>query len=182
MKLDERQQERQIFQHCKLCTMVKLFFKWHCEFTETNQDAPSGPEKSQTPTIFSLWPPKPTVQSHWYHLCKSDTKHLCLWATPPLITVPFLFLEIISQILLREHGSTPVVGSSRITTLDPPRRAIAMDNFLFIPPDRVPASLWRWLYSPVSFKVLENRGKTTPKSYPWGIFSKQGIWKYPEKL
>lgn len=85
-----------------------------------------------------------------------------------LITVPFLFLEMISQILLREQGSTPVVGSSRITTLDPPRRAIAMDNFLFIPPDRVPASLWRWLYSPVSFKVLQNRGKSCPSS----IFSK----------
>lgn len=105
----------------------------------------------------------PTVQSHQYHICKSDTNHLCPWAALCLMIVPFLFLEIISQILLREHGSTPVVGSSSITTLDPPRRAIAIDNFLFIPPDREPASLWRWLYRPVSFKVLWNKEKTPPK-------------------
>lgn len=50
--------------------MVKLFFKWHCEFTETNQDAPSRTAKSQSPKFFSLWPPKPTIRIHWYHLCK----------------------------------------------------------------------------------------------------------------
>lgn len=23
------------------------------------------------PNFFSLWPPKPTIQTHWYHLCKT---------------------------------------------------------------------------------------------------------------
>lgn len=156
--------------YCKLCIMLKLLFKGDYEFTKPNQDAPRGLAKSQSPKIHSLWSLKPTVQSHWYHVFKSDMNHLCHWAGSCLITVPFLFLEIISQILLREHGSTPVVGSSSITTLDPPRRAIAIDNFLFIPPDREPASLWRWLYSPVSFKVLENKEKTTPKGCPSSIF------------
>lgn len=53
--------------YCKLCIMVKLLFKWTCEFTETNQDAPRGPAKSRSPTVPSLWSPKPISQTHWYH-------------------------------------------------------------------------------------------------------------------
>lgn len=33
-----------------------------------------------------------------------------------------------------EYGSTPDVGSSRITTLAPPTNARATDNFLCMPP------------------------------------------------
>lgn len=33
-----------------------------------------------------------------------------------------------------EYGSTPDVGSSSITTLEPPTKAIATDSFLCIPP------------------------------------------------
>lgn len=34
-----------------------------------------------------------------------------------------------------EYGSTPEVGSSRITTLAPPTNAKATDNFLCMPPE-----------------------------------------------
>ena len=37
---------------------------------------------------------------------------------------------------LREYGSTPAVGSSRITHLEPPTNAHITDTFLFIPPAR----------------------------------------------
>lgn len=141
-----------------------LWWSYFLNDTVNSQKATSRIAKSQSAKFFSLWPPKPTIQIHWYHLCK--VTQIPFVSGQSLITVPFLFLEMISQILLLEQGSTPVVGSSRITTLDPPSRAMAMDNFLFMPPDRVPASLWRWLYSPVSFKVLQNRGKTTAKSCP----------------
>lgn len=57
------------------------------------------------------------------------------------VFIPVLFLDITSHILRREHGSTPVDGSSKMTTLDPPIRAMDMDNFLFIPPDNVPTLL-----------------------------------------
>lgn len=57
------------------------------------------------------------------------------------VFIPVLFLDITSHILRREHGSTPVDGSSKMTTLDPPMRAMDMDNFLFIPPDNVPTLL-----------------------------------------
>ena len=36
----------------------------------------------------------------------------------------------------REQGSTPLVGSSRTTVRDAPRKARPMDSFLFMPPDR----------------------------------------------
>lgn len=35
---------------------------------------------------------------------------------------------------LLEYGSTPDVGSSRMTTFDPPTKAMATDSFLCIPP------------------------------------------------
>lgn len=35
---------------------------------------------------------------------------------------------------LRAYGSTPAVGSSRITTFEPPTKARATDSFLCIPP------------------------------------------------
>lgn len=51
-----------------------------------------------------------------------------------LIQVPCLYLSNNSQMPLRAYGSTPAVGSSRITTLDPPTNAMATDNFLCMPP------------------------------------------------
>ncbi len=36
---------------------------------------------------------------------------------------------------LRAYGSTPAVGSSRITTFDPPTKASATESFLCIPPE-----------------------------------------------
>ena len=59
-----------------------------------------------------------------------------------------------SQMLRLEQGSTPVVGSSRTTRREPPMKAMEMDSFLFIPPDRVPTRLCLWAYMPVSCKVL----------------------------
>lgn len=49
---------------------------------------------------------------------------------------PLRYLSSKSQIPLREYGSTPAVGSSKTTTLEPPTKAIATDSFLCIPPDR----------------------------------------------
>ena len=37
---------------------------------------------------------------------------------------------------LLEYGSTPEVGSSRMTVFDPPTNAIATESFLCMPPDR----------------------------------------------
>ena len=47
----------------------------------------------------------------------------------------FFSLMSNSQIDLRAYGSTPAVGSSRITVLAFPQKAMATDSFLFIPPD-----------------------------------------------
>ena len=63
------------------------------------------------------------------------------WRSYKKVLIPVLFLDITSHILRREHGSTPVDGSSKMTTLDPPMRAMDMDNFLFMPPDNVPTLL-----------------------------------------
>lgn len=63
------------------------------------------------------------------------------WTSYKKVLIPVLFLDITSHILRREHGSTPVDGSSKMTTRDPPIRAIDMDSFLFIPPDKVPTLL-----------------------------------------
>lgn len=102
--------------------------------------------------------------------CISEGKTITAgWRSYKKVLIPVLFLDITSHILRREHGSTPVDGSSRITTLDPPMRAMDMDNFLFIPPDSVPTLLWRWLYSPVSFKVLQ-------KWWTVVMFYRQNIW------
>ena len=38
---------------------------------------------------------------------------------------------------LRAYGSTPAVGSSKITIRDFATNATAIDNFRFIPPDNV---------------------------------------------
>ena len=50
---------------------------------------------------------------------------------------PFRYLSSRSQIERLEQGSTPDVGSSRITILDPPTNAMATDSFLCIPPVQV---------------------------------------------
>lgn len=89
-------------------------------------------------------------------VCIPESKPMTVgWRSYKKVPIPVLFLDMTSHILRREHGSTPVDGSSKMTTLDPPMRAMDMDNFLFMPPDNVPTLLWRWLYSPVSFKVLQ---------------------------
>lgn len=47
---------------------------------------------------------------------------------------PALYFSSRSQMDLLEYGSTPDVGSSKMTTLDPPTNAMATDSFLCIPP------------------------------------------------
>jgi len=51
-----------------------------------------------------------------------------------IIIVPALYLSSRSHIERLAYGSTPAVGSSRMTTLEPAVNAIAIDNFLCIPP------------------------------------------------
>lgn len=48
--------------------------------------------------------------------------------------LPFRYLRSSSQMLRREAGSTPAVGSSKITTWEPPTKAMATESFRFIPP------------------------------------------------
>lgn len=43
----------------------------------------------------------------------------------------------------REHGSTPLVGSSKTTVPDAPRKAMPMDSFLRVPPESTRAC-WCW--------------------------------------
>lgn len=67
----------------------------------------------------------------------------------------FLFSITMSQILRLEQGSTPVVGSSKTTKREPPMKAMEIDSFRFMPPDRVPTSLCLWEYMPVSSRMLK---------------------------
>lgn len=59
--------------------------------------------------------------------------------------------------LRREQGSTPLVGSSRTTVLDVPRKAMPMDSFLLRPPDRARACLCWCDVNPTSRRVLEQQ-------------------------
>ena len=79
----------------------------------------------------------------------------CVVRTEPS---PVLCWITMSQMLRREQGSTPVVGSSSTTRRDPPMKAIEMDSLRFMPPDRVPTRLCLWACMPVSSKVLGRRG------------------------
>lgn len=67
---------------------------------------------------------------------------------------PGLYLRMRSQMALRAYGSTPAVGSSKITARDPPTKAIATDSFLFMPPERVCTREWRLLESSRSSIIL----------------------------
>lgn len=59
-----------------------------------------------------------------------------------------------SQMALRAYGSTPAVGSSKITARDPPTKAMATDSFLFMPPERVCTWQCRLLESSRSSIIL----------------------------
>ena len=50
----------------------------------------------------------------------------------------FNYLTILKR-LLRETGSTPVVGSSKNSIVGETRRVRAHESFLLLPPDRFPA-------------------------------------------
>lgn len=59
--------------------------------------------------------------------------------------IPVLYFRRTSQMLRREHGSTPLVGSSRTTVFEFPIKEMAIDSLLFIPPERAPTGLhWCW--------------------------------------
>lgn len=49
--------------------------------------------------------------------------------------LPARYFRRRSQMPLRAYGSTPAVGSSRMTTFDPPTKARATESFLCIPPE-----------------------------------------------
>lgn len=67
---------------------------------------------------------------------------------------PGLYLRMRSQMALRAYGSTPAVGSSKMTARDPPTKAMATDSFLFMPPERVCTREWRLLESSRSSIIL----------------------------
>lgn len=78
---------------------------------------------------------------------------------------PGLYLRMRSQMALRAYGSTPAVGSSKITARDPPTKAMATDSFLFMPPERVCTKEWRLLESSRSSIIL---GTGTEAAGCWG--------------
>lgn len=62
---------------------------------------------------------------------------------------------------LLENGSTPAVGSSRMTVLEPPTKATATDSFLCMPPDKHSTLLWRFDLKPIScIKLIKIQTKT----------------------
>ena len=64
-----------------------------------------------------------------------------------------------SQMARLAYGSTPAVGSSKITVRDPPTNAIATDSLRFIPPLRVSTAEFRLLGKPKSVTSLEKNDK-----------------------
>ena len=70
------------------------------------------------------------------------------------IFLPDLYCNNKSQIALRAYGSTPAVGSYRMTVLEPATKAMATDNFLFIPPDKYFDLSFLFDNSPVSVRNL----------------------------
>mmetsp|Transcript_114731 Transcript_114731/g.263356 ORF Transcript_114731/g.263356 Transcript_114731/m.263356 type:complete len:221 (-) Transcript_114731:1658-2320(-) len=66
----------------------------------------------------------------------------------------------------RAKGSIPEVGSSKITNLGSPRKAIATESFLFIPPDRAAARALRFSASCTSLSSW-----SISASAPWIPFS-----------
>ena len=55
---------------------------------------------------------------------------------------------------LLAKGSTPAVGSSRITVRDPAAKAIATESFLFMPPLNVSTAQCLFVGSPTSITSL----------------------------
>ena len=54
----------------------------------------------------------------------------------------------------RAYGSTPAVGSSRITVREPATKAMATESFLFMPPLKVSTAEWRLVGRPRSATSL----------------------------
>lgn len=104
--------------------------------------------------------------------------------------VPALYFRRTSQMLRREHGSTPLVGSSRTTVFEFPMNEIAIDSLLFIPPERAPTGLyWCWNKSTSSRALKFRNGKRFGKLYLqshhvpselnyWKV-TVNGTWKKP---
>lgn len=66
--------------------------------------------------------------------------------------------------LRREQVSTPLVGSSRTTVLDMPRKAMPMDSLLRRPPERARACVCWSGVSPTSPRVLKReQGRAVPE-------------------
>lgn len=77
--------------------------------------------------------------------------------------IPALYFSRMSQMLRREHGSTPLVGSSRTTVFEFPIKEMAIDSLLFIPPERAPTGLyWCWDKS-TSSRALKNEYRRLTK-------------------
>lgn len=72
---------------------------------------------------------------------------------PAMIPVLYLFSRF--HMALREEGSTPAVGSSRMTVLAPPTNAMAIDNFLCMPPDRAAGKEELFFVSDRSANILQ---------------------------
>ena len=70
--------------------------------------------------------------------------------------LPGFDFRIRSHIPLLEAGSTPDVGSSRITVLELAMKAMATESFLFIPPDKLRDCSCRLSVSPTSSRNLQN--------------------------
>ena len=72
-----------------------------------------------------------------------------------MIERPSLIYLIKAQTWRLDSTSSPEVGSSRMMSFEPPTKAMARDNFLFIPPERVLAILSLCSLSMTMSKILE---------------------------
>lgn len=66
-------------------------------------------------------------------------------------------LEIMSHMNLLAPGSIPVEGSSKNTMGGFPIMAIATDNFLLFPPDKVPAKTFSNFFKSISTNFLSTK-------------------------
>ena len=66
----------------------------------------------------------------------------------------------------REYGSTPLVGSSRNTTLEPPRKARHTESLRFMPPESAETRTLAFSVSPTSRSALADSDATSAAGTP----------------
>lgn len=130
---------------------------------------PSGPSQQAVRGFLCAPKPRLCLLPHSKLFSHSGNPGECCPGSPGL------YLRMRSQMALRAYGSTPAVGSSRITARDPPTKAMATDSFLFMPPERVCTREWRLLESSRSSIIL-GTGREAPGLLGLACTCSQHLW------